>query len=75
MGRVLFLLLIALVVWALVRNFLRRQAQAEAQPARSASGEDMVTCARCGVNMPRSEARADGARFVCRDNPRCLDSR
>ena len=75
MGRVLFILLIALVVWGLVRNFLRRQAQADAVPARSTAGEDMVTCARCGVNMPRSEARADGVGLVCRDNPRCIDKR
>ena len=77
MGRVLFIILLALVIWALLRNFLRRQAQAEARaaPARTTAGEDMVTCARCGVNMPRSEARADGARLVCRDNPRCVDNR
>ena len=32
----------------------------------------MVACARCGVNMPRSDAREDGALFYCRDNPRCI---
>ena len=77
MGRVLFIILLALVIWGLLRNFIRRQAQAEARaaPARTAGGEDMVTCARCGVNMPRSEARAEGDRHVCRDNPRCVESR
>jgi len=24
------------------------------------------------VNLPRSEAAQDGARYVCRDNPRCV---
>lgn len=40
--------------------------------ARSPKGEDMVACARCGVNLPRSEARVEGETYVCRDNPRCI---
>jgi hypothetical protein len=35
----------------------------------------MVACARCGVNLPRSEAKAEGNAFLCRDNPRCIASR
>jgi late competence protein required for DNA uptake (superfamily II DNA/RNA helicase) len=31
----------------------------------------MVACARCGVHMPRSEAKIDAGTFYCRDNPRC----
>ena len=34
-------------------------------------GEDMVTCARCGVNLPRSEALEAAGSFRCKDNPRC----
>jgi len=77
MGRVLFILLLALVIWALLRNFIRRQARAEGQgpAARTPVGEDMVSCVRCGVNLPRSEARAEGTLFVCRDNPRCIQGR
>ena len=40
--------------------------------ARSEKTEDMVACARCGVNLPRSEAEALGNAFICRDNPRCI---
>ena len=75
MARLLVLVALGFVIWLLVRGFLRRQevSHSEAVPARSASGEDMVSCARCGVNMPRSEARMDGSRLVCRDNPRCIE--
>jgi hypothetical protein len=31
----------------------------------------MVTCARCGVNLPRSEAMEKDGALVCRDNPSC----
>jgi len=34
-------------------------------------GEDMVACARCGVNLPRSDAQEAAGAFYCRDNPRC----
>jgi formylmethanofuran dehydrogenase subunit E len=42
-----------------------------ADARRSDRGEDMVQCARCGVHLPRSEAREEAGRLVCRDNPRC----
>ena len=73
MGRIVILLIIAFLVWLVFRGFFRVQTRGKAQvPARSEKGEDMVACARCGVNLPRSEARADGALFYCRDNPRCI---
>jgi uncharacterized protein len=72
MSRVLFFVLLAVVIWLLYRGVTRRGAERELPAARSATGEDMVSCARCGVNLPRSEAAQDGARYVCRDNPRCV---
>jgi uncharacterized protein len=73
MARVLVFLFLAALIWLLLRGFFRRQAKGEAAPARSGAGEDMVSCARCGVNLPRSEAGMDDGRYVCRDNPRCID--
>ena len=29
--------------------------------ATSATGEDMISCSRCGVNLPRSDAREESA--------------
>ena len=40
-------------------------------PAKTALGEDMVVCASCGVNLPRSDAREAAGTFYCKDNPRC----
>ena len=75
MGRIVLLIIIGLLVWGAFRSFFRSQVQedekAKPMPSRSAQGEDMVTCARCGVNMPRSEAVPEGGAFRCYDNPRC----
>ena len=74
MGRVLILILIALALWWLFRGFFRAQVRDEGanKPlAQSPQGEDMVVCARCGVNLPRSETRDEAGRLVCASNPQC----
>ena len=71
MGRVLTLIILAALVWWVFRSFMRAQVRDEAPRGRSLEAEDMVKCARCGVNMPRSEAREDGGRVVCAANPHC----
>lgn len=74
MARLITFLAIGFFIWLLWRGFARgrevRDESAKA-PARDAAGEDMVACARCGVNMPRSEAREQSGAYYCRDNPRC----
>jgi uncharacterized protein len=73
LGRIVFLLIIVFLVWLVFRGFFRAQTRRKAEvAARSEKAEDMVACARCGVNLPRSEAQAQGNAFVCRDNPRCI---
>ena len=72
MGRVLILILIGIALWWLFRGLFRSQVrEAEKPPSQSALGEDMVRCARCGVNMPRSEARDEAGKLVCAANPQC----
>lgn len=73
MGRIVLLLVIAFAVWLVFKGFFRAQVRgAPPVPARSDKGEDMVACARCGVNLPRSEADPKEGLFYCRDNPRCI---
>ena len=71
MARVLLLLIIAFLIYLMFRGFLRSQVKEPPKP-QSVKGEDMVTCARCGVNMPRSEASEEGGKMVCHNNPQCL---
>jgi uncharacterized protein len=74
LGRIVVLLILAFVIYLLFRGFFRAQVKGDkAKPPRaeSAAGEDMVACSRCGVNLPRSEAREVAGELVCNDNPRC----
>ena len=73
MGRIVLLLIIAFLIYLVFKGFLRAQTRRGAE-ARTEKVEDMVSCSRCGVNLPKSEARSEGALFYCRDNPRCIAS-
>lgn len=73
MARIILLLIIVFALYLLFRGFFRSQVKDEPKPpeATSIEGEDMVACARCGVNLPRSEAREESGRLVCQNNPHC----
>jgi uncharacterized protein len=63
--KILLLIAIAFVVLALVKSY-QRSLQSPARPARTdKDAEDMVKCAHCGVNLPRSEAIYSGGDFYC----------
>lgn len=62
--KILLLLGIGFVVWAVFRAY-QRSLNNPTTPARSQTVEDMVKCAHCGVNLPRSEAIYSGGAFFC----------
>ena len=71
MGRILFWLLIAVLAWWFVKGVMKSRTLDEPKPSQSVTGEDMVACSRCGVNMPRSESREEGGKYFCLNNPQC----
>ena len=74
MGRILFWLILAILAWWFVKGVLRATREREIGKRESPpiKAEDMVACARCGVNMPRSDAREEDGRFYCLNNPQCI---
>jgi uncharacterized protein len=62
-GKILLLVIIGLVVYAIIKNY-KRSLGAPTPPAHRAA-EDMVKCAHCGVNLPRSEAILSAGNFFC----------
>ena len=64
MGRLIVLiLLVVLAVWA-IRRAIR--ASRTVNPSnKSTIQQDLVSCARCGVHLPRNEAREAGGRLYC----------
>ena len=75
MGRILFLILIAVLFFLLIRSFTRslKKRREEIEKAqRSLEGEDMVRCVHCGVHLPRSESIVSEGKFYCSDEHRRL---
>jgi uncharacterized protein len=62
--KILLLIAIAYVVWALIRTYQRSLNNPSAQASKQ-TVEDMVKCAHCGVNLPRSEAIYSAGHFFC----------
>lgn len=61
MSRLLLLVVIAAVIYLLIRSY-RRKSEA---PGKDEAAEDMVRCAHCGVHLPRSESIRAGDKFYC----------
>jgi uncharacterized protein len=62
--KILLLIAIGFVVLAVIRTYQRSLNKPTAS-AREPVVEDMVKCAHCGVNLPRSEAIYSGGDFFC----------
>jgi hypothetical protein len=76
LGRIILLLIIGFLVYLLFKGFFKSATKPrDTPPSTSVNGEDMVACARCGVNLPRSEATDIDGLLVCRDNPKCIEVR
>ena len=58
-----YLVLIALVVLAVW--LLRRALRDKTPPAQPPVQGELVACARCGLNLPRAEAREAAGRLYC----------
>ncbi len=65
MGRLVVLILLAVAAVWLVRRALRASAARQAGQRRPSGEGDLVRCARCGLHLPRAEARAAGEQLYC----------
>jgi uncharacterized protein len=74
MGKLLVLVLVVLVAYALVKALAVKNRAPGARP-RPHAGERMVPCSQCGINLPESEALADNGRYFCSDEHRRLFGR
>lgn len=66
LGRIILIIVAVAVVLWLVRTALAaaRSGQKESKSEKQEQG-DLVACAHCGVNLPKSEARSAGGRHYC----------
>lgn len=75
MARLLLFVLIGIAVWLLYKGLTKaknRPRDGSNPSAGDASpSEDMVACSRCGVNLPRSEAKQVNGTYECADSADC----
>ena len=64
MIKILLLIVVGFTVWAVVRAY-KRSLNPPPAAAPEKVAEDMVKCAHCRVNLPRSEAIYSGGEFFC----------
>ena len=62
--KILLLIAFVFVVLALIRAY-QRSLNKPPTSTRESAVEDMVKCAQCGVNLPRSEAIYSSGEFYC----------
>ena len=79
MAKLLLLVVVVGIVYALLRNYQRAIARQQDRTAASdqprAVAEDMVRCDHCGVHLPRSEGFLSQGRYFCTDDHRNLGPR
>ncbi|HVS27020.1 MAG TPA: PP0621 family protein [Burkholderiales bacterium] len=63
MSRLLLVIIGALLVYWVLRSY--RKGLLKSQQHRDATGEDMVRCAHCGVNLPKSESFTSHGDYFC----------
>jgi uncharacterized protein len=62
MRLIVLIVLVVLAVWLIRRAFLTSNKSRQAPPPMHG---DLVACARCGMHLPRTEAREAGGRLYC----------
>jgi uncharacterized protein len=67
LGKLIFLLVLVIVVWAVVKSYVKSSRARDSQP-RVTKPEDMVRCLHCGVHLPRSESLTSGGNFFCSED-------
>ena len=77
MGKIVFLLIIAVLCWVLFKGLGKKSSKppkrdASASEDRASLSERMVKCHRCGVLMPESESMMLDGNVSCHDPAHCL---
>jgi uncharacterized protein len=75
MGRILFFVVLGIGLYVAFRVWrgARQGSAGQGRPGRPAAGEAMVRCDHCGLNVPKSDAVADGDLWYCSEDHRRLE--
>lgn len=75
MGRILFFVILGVGLYIVFRIWRGGQQRGAATrpPKAAGAAEAMIRCDHCGLNVPKSEALADGDRWYCSEGHRRLE--
>lgn len=63
MSRLIFIIVIVALVYWLFKSYARKlNKQDQEQPPKT---QDMVSCAHCGINLPKSESVSVDGKYYC----------
>jgi uncharacterized protein len=65
MGKVIAWLVLIFLVLLALRVMARRSGRARQEGGAIPAAQPMVRCERCGVYLPRAEAKQTGSVYVC----------
>ena len=71
MSRFILLIVIVGVIYLLLKAYFKQSSK----PEIPKTAEDMVSCAQCGINQPRSESIIDNGQYYCSEAHRQEHSR
>ena len=74
MGKIVFLAIIAVLVWVLFKGLGKKPEPRATRPPKAPQKvvENMVKCQRCGVLMPESDSMMLDGNVSCHDPAHCL---
>lgn len=70
MAKLILLALIGLLIYWILKSYARNAQRSADKPPQASEIEDMVRCAQCGVNLPKSESILSQGKFFCSDEHR-----
>lgn len=76
LGKIIVFLVLAVVAYLLIRGAMRtKRGDTPSDRHAETAVENMKACARCGVNLPRSEAIEADGHYFCSEEHRRLGAK
>jgi uncharacterized protein len=72
LAKLILLVVVFFVVYTILKTYQRNVQRREQDTVQTEGSEDMVRCAHCGVNLPKSESIFSRDKFYCTDEHRKL---
>lgn len=65
MSRILFILVLLVVGFLLIKSWQRKRSLKQQQPGKITKNTRMVRCLECGLHIPEHEAISQGGKHFC----------